>query len=157
VELNNYHYDGREFTQGILSAGHSIGESLLFTKRSYPMNACAKTECSILKLPKLDFFALMSQNTKAALNLLEFLSSRLYYKYVMLFNLSTQDPELMIIALLDHLKGYNLIDSKYSFQVPYTRQQLANLTGLRVETVIRTVKKMEKNKIVKIERGKIFY
>jgi CRP-like cAMP-binding protein len=33
--------------------------------------------------------------------------------------------------------------------VPFTRQQLADMTGLRVETVIRTIKMMEKN-------GKLF-
>jgi len=43
------------------------------------------------------------------------------------------------------------------FEVPFTRQQIANMTGLRVETVIRAVKKMQHDKVLKIEGGKIFY
>jgi CRP-like cAMP-binding protein len=37
-----------------------------------------------------------------------------------------------------------------------TRQQLANMTGLRVETVIRTIKQMEKDEKLSIVRGKVF-
>jgi len=45
----------------------------------------------------------------------------------------------------------------YSYEVPLTRQQLACTTGLRVETVIRCIKKMETEKKVKIINGKIFF
>jgi CRP-like cAMP-binding protein len=38
---------------------------------------------------------------------------------------------------------------------PFTRQQLADMTGLRVETVIRTVKKMEKEGKLCLEGHKI--
>ncbi|MFC3158113.1 helix-turn-helix domain-containing protein [Chryseobacterium arachidis] len=46
---------------------------------------------------------------------------------------------------------------KYSFVVPFTRSQLASLTGMRVETIIRTLKKMEKLHMVKIEQSKVHY
>jgi CRP-like cAMP-binding protein len=39
--------------------------------------------------------------------------------------------------------------------IPYTRQQLADMSGLRVETVIRTVKKMEKEGRLVLEGHKI--
>ncbi|WP_228459647.1 helix-turn-helix domain-containing protein [Chryseobacterium bernardetii] len=41
--------------------------------------------------------------------------------------------------------------------IPLTRQQMASLTGLCVETAIRTIKHMEKEKILKIENRKILY
>ncbi|WP_238349718.1 helix-turn-helix domain-containing protein [Chryseobacterium cucumeris] len=41
--------------------------------------------------------------------------------------------------------------------VPLTRQQIANLTGLRVETVIRSIKKMEREHILKLIGRKILY
>ena len=49
----------------------------------------------------------------------------------------------------------NGLNSEYI--VPLTRQQMANLTGLRVETVIRTIKLMEKNNLLKIKKGLIYY
>ncbi len=41
--------------------------------------------------------------------------------------------------------------------VNHTRQEIANLTGLRVETVIRTLKKMETEKLVCIINRKLYF
>lgn len=74
----------------------------------------------------------------------------------MMLNLAAADPINKIQAILNILKRDNNCKKPFSFQVPLTRQQIANLTGLRVETVIRTIKKMQTNDAVKIENGKIF-
>ncbi|WP_418123738.1 helix-turn-helix domain-containing protein [Chryseobacterium sp. PTM-20240506] len=58
---------------------------------------------------------------------------------------------------MDYLKSYDENKTPYSFQIPLTRQQLASLTGLRVETVIRVIKNMEKENELKIVNRKIFY
>ena len=42
-------------------------------------------------------------------------------------------------------------------QVPFTRQEIANMTGLRVETVIRSVKSLEEQGLLKIIDRKIIY
>ncbi|SFN41114.1 cAMP-binding domain of CRP or a regulatory subunit of cAMP-dependent protein kinases [Chryseobacterium oleae] len=157
VELNNYHEDGKEFTQNILSDGQSIGESLLFNEKSYPMNAIAKTECKLLKVPREDFFSLIGQNRNVMMDMFKCMADRLYYKYLMLFNISSSDPQFKIKTIIDYLKSTQCSDNNQTFQIPYTRQQIANLTGLRVETVIRTVKKMESENMVKIEGRKILY
>lgn len=156
VELNNYHEDGKEFTQNILTEGHSLGESFLFDDKLYPTNATAKTVCKILKLPKNDFINLLKHNPEVSSKMFQCLADILYNKYIMLFNISSSDPISKIKTVMDCLKGY---DNKhqYSYEVPLTRQQLANLTGLRVETVIRTIKKMHHSNLVKIENRKIYY
>jgi len=155
VELNNYHEDGKEFTQNIIEEGHCIGESLLFNDKPYPMNAVARTECTVLKLPKEDFFLMLHQNHEICLKMFKCLADRLFYKYLMLFNLSSADPSFKLQTLMNYLKGDDA--DKYTFEIPLTRRQIANLTGLRTETVIRTVKKMEKQKLLKIENRKIYY
>lgn len=155
VELNNYHEDGKEFTQNILSDGESFGESFLFDEKVYPTNATAKTNCTVLKLPKTDFFNLLNQNPEISSRMFKCLADRLYYKYIMLFNVSSPDPVNKIKTVMDCLKGND--QDKYSYQIPLTRQQLANLTGLRVETVIRAIKKMHNTNMVKLQNRKIFY
>lgn len=157
VELNNYHDDGKEFTLNILSEGQSIGESLLFGDKNYPMNGIAKTDCRILKLAKPRFLQLLSENQKIVFNLFRHLSDRLFYKYVMLFNNSSVDPISKIRSLMDYYKECSLNKELYGYHVPLTRQQIANLTGLRVETVIRAVKKMEQENMVKIRDRQIYY
>ena len=41
--------------------------------------------------------------------------------------------------------------------VPFTRQEIANFTGLRVETVIRVISKMKANKKIDIVNHKIYF
>ena len=157
VELNNYHEDGKEFTLNIISEGQSFGESLLFGNKKYPMNAIAKTDCKILKLPKSNFLSMLSENMELIFTMFRYLSDRLFYKYVMLFNNSAIDPVLKIKSLMDYYKESSLNQNPYSYQVPLTRQQIANLTGLRVETVIRTIKKMAEDGLLKLDGRQIFY
>jgi CRP-like cAMP-binding protein len=157
VELNNYHEDGKECTLNIFSNGQSIGESLLFGENNYPMNAVAKTDCKILKLPKLNFMQLLSKNNDIVFDLFRYLSDRLFYKYVMLFNNSSSDPIVKVQALMDYYKSVSRKKDPYSYALPLTRQQIANLTAMRVETVIRTVKKMERESLVQIKEGKVYY
>lgn len=157
IKLNNYTEDGKEFIQNIFSNGHSFGESLLFVDRPYPMNATAIKDSYILRLPKSNFLNLIRENQEVSLNVYQCMAERMYYKYMMLYNLSFQNPMLKLKQLMDYFKSYCEDKTQYSFQIPLTRQQLASLTGLRVETVIRAVKSMEKDKILKIEKRKIMY
>ncbi|SHM09991.1 Crp/Fnr family transcriptional regulator [Chryseobacterium contaminans] len=157
VELNNYHEDGKEFTFNILRDGQSIGESLLFSDKKYPMNALAKTDCKVLKLSKSNFLRLVCENHDVMLGILKNLSDRLFYKYVMLFNNSASEPSTKIRSLIDYFKECAHEQDRYTYEVPLTRQQIANLTGLRVETVIRTIKKMEQEDILKLEGRQIIY
>ncbi|NIF05242.1 Crp/Fnr family transcriptional regulator [Chryseobacterium sp. Tr-659] len=157
VKLNNYNEDGKEFIQNILSDGQSCGEAILFIDKPYPMNAEAMTECSVLRLHKSSFFNLLNESPQICMEVSSFLSQRLYYKFVMMQNISSQDPSTRLKGLMDYLKSFQDDESPYSYMIPLTRQQMASLTGLCVETAIRTIKNMEKDKIVKIENRKVLY
>ncbi|WP_172282835.1 Crp/Fnr family transcriptional regulator [Chryseobacterium sp. LAM-KRS1] len=157
IKLNNYTEDGKEFIQNIFSDGNSFGESILFVDKPYPMNAESLTPSAVLKLSKSDFLILMKENPEVSNNIYQCMAERMYYKYVMLYNLSVQNPASKLKLLMDYLKSYDENKTPYSFQIPLTRQQLASLTGLRVETVIRVIKNMEKENELKIVNRKIFY
>ncbi|MEY8760172.1 Crp/Fnr family transcriptional regulator [Chryseobacterium tongliaoense] len=157
VKLNNYNEDGKEFIQNIFSDSHSFGESILFVEKPYPMNAIALNPCSVLRLPKSGFFNLIKENQDISMNIYHCLADRMYHKYIMFYNLSFQNPSSKLKLLMDYLKSYHEDKTPYSFQIPLTRQQLASLTGLCVETVIRVIKNMEKENILKIRNRKIFY
>ena len=76
------------------------------------------------------------------------------YKAKIAREVSIYPPEHRILTLLHHLKGNSERDS--SFEVPLTRQQISDLTGLRVETVIRAIKKLEKSEALAIIDRKVF-
>lgn len=157
VKLNNYSEGGKESIQLILEKGNSIGESLLFVEKLYPVNAVATSVCSVLKLEKGLFFNLLNEHPQICLDMNRNISNSLYFKFIMNQNNSSQDPVVKLITLMDYLKSLQPQQEPFTFQVPLTRQQMANLTGLRVETTIRTIKIMEKERIVKIQNRKILY
>lgn len=157
IKLNNYNVEGKEVLHNILENGNSVGESALFLEGAYPVNAIALTACKILKLPKSTFIDLLLSNPEISMEINKRISSFLHFKHIMGQIICTHNPMTKIMALLDYLKSVHKEKEPFTFQVPFTRQEMANLTGLCVETTIRTVKAMERNKIVKIRNRKILY
>lgn len=157
VKLNNYNDEGKEIIQTLLEDGQCIGESLLFMDKLYPINAIALTNCRVLKLPKSNFFELLKMYPDISFDMNRLLSQRLYFKLIMAQNLCTQSPMAKLKILMDYLKSSQKEQAPYSFMIPLTRQQMASLTGLCVETAIRTIKTMERNKILQIKDRKILY
>ncbi|WP_419870868.1 Crp/Fnr family transcriptional regulator [Chryseobacterium sp. CT-SW4] len=157
VKLNSYNEEGKELIQNILDEGQSIGESLLFMDRPSPMNAITLTNCRVLRLSKSDFFTLLQCYPQICMDMNKCLSQRLYFKLIMTQNIQTQNPAVKIKALLDYLKSFQHKKEPYSFQIPLTRQQLASIIGICVETAIRTIKTMERDHVLRIENRKIMY
>lgn len=150
--------DGQEFIQGIFSAGESFGEPALIGKFPYPGSAKA-IECSkVWRLPGDYFLQMLKENFDLHLKLTQVLSQRLKYKSMLLSEISSHDPDHRIISLLKYYKSKNVKSGENPrIRIPYTRQQIADMSGLRVETVIRTVKKMEKEGKLFLDGHKIVF
>lgn len=157
IKLTHYDEDGKELIQSVLSPGQSVCELLLFIEEKYPVNAETLSSCEIIKLPKDKFFELLAKHPDVSLDINKFLSERLYQKFVMMQNNISLQPEVRIVGMLNYFKSYTKNNEKYSFEVYLTRKQMASITGLRIETVIRTIKRMEKEAVVKLINSKIFY
>lgn len=157
IKLNHYNEAGKELILAILQPGLSVCELLLFIDKKYPVNAVVFEDSTILKLSKASFIKMLDDHPKVSRDVNKFLSERLYYKFVMLENNASLQADVRIKGVLEYHKSFSSDMSMYSFQVPLTRQQLASITGLRVETVIRTIKKLEKQKLLKIIDRNIYY
>jgi CRP/FNR family transcriptional regulator, cyclic AMP receptor protein len=148
--------DGQEFIQGIFTAGESFGEPALIGNFPYPGSVVAIEKSKVWKLPGDYFLQMLKENFDLHLKMDQVLCQRLKYKSMVLSEISSYEPEHRITALLKYFKTKNtkpVVAEKII--VPYTRQQLADMSGLRVETVIRTVKKMEKEGKLGLEGHKI--
>ncbi|MET3037672.1 Crp/Fnr family transcriptional regulator [Chryseobacterium sp. NRRL B-14859] len=157
VKLSNLYKDGKEFIQSMITEGQAFGDSLLFNNKPYPMDAVALEPCLIMRLCKNNFLSMLQGYPQLYASLCKSLSDGLYYQYVMLQAISSQNPAERIMGLLEYLKSCEANQTPFSFKIPLTRQQLANLTGICVETAIRTIKIMEKKHLVKIRNRKIFF
>lgn len=157
VKLNHIDDTGREFIQTILTTGQSVCELMLFIDEMYPVNAIAQTQSTIMKIPKKNFFEMLDDHPKISLDINKFLAERLFQKFLILQNNSSLNPEVRLKGILNYLKSFHHTKEAFAFEVLLTRQDLASLTGLRTETVIRTIKKMEKKNMLQIVNGKILF
>jgi CRP-like cAMP-binding protein len=158
VKLNHYNEEGKESIQNIILPGQSIGECLLFLDNFYPMNAEVLEETVLLKLSKTKFLELLNFYPYLYKDLSLFMSGELYHRFLLMQNNSINSPIIRLKGLLDYLKNETLEAAiPFSFKIDLTRQQLAGLTGMCVETVIRTVKLMESQNMLRLKKGKILY
>lgn len=157
VKMNNFNDDGKEFIQGIFYKGQSFGEPPLFIDVKYPANAVTLSESSLLVLPKVNLLKLLYQHPEIHLNITKSLANRLYYKAIIASEISNQEPEHRVLRFIDYLKDdVYKITGKFNFKIDHTRQQIADILGLRVETVIRAVKNLEAKNEIQIIKRKVF-
>ena len=157
IKMSNYNDDGREFIQGIFYKGQSFGEPPLFLNQKYPANAIAVEESELFLLSKHNFMTLLKENPDVSIKIIENLAQRLYYKSIMAAEISTHEPEHRVLKLLDHgIAYFNFKKDSNGYLINFTRQQIGDLTGLRVETIIRAIKNLEKKGELKIINRKVY-
>jgi len=158
VKLINFKTGDREFVQSIHNKGDSIGEVFLFCKHHrYPATAIATKESKILRLQHSGFVKLLESDFDLQLTFLRGCAQRTYFSYVFLNSLTSEDATHQLLTVLNHLKEEQNLTGNYSYKVLYSRKELSSLTGLRTETVIRLLKKLESEKVVQIVKGKVYY
>ena len=158
VKMSNYSDDGREFVQGYFSEGQSFGEPPFFSHVPYPASAIAVDDSEVWKVSHDEFLKLLKNNFEIHLELTRILCDRLIYKSTMLSELAIEEAEHRLMTLIKYLVAHSDRHEKTPHKLVFTRQQLADMTGLRVETVIRSVKLLEQRGLLEIDRnGKIIW
>ena len=154
VRMFNSNDDGKEFTQGYFNNGQSFGEPPLLIDEKYPSAAVAFSDSKIIKLSKDKFLKILEENPCIQRECLQLLAKRIHNKAKTSKDIINQKPEFRILAFLNTHKKTNTDTREL---VPFTRQEIANFTGLRVETVIRTFTKMKAAKKIEIINHKLYY
>ncbi|KQS91623.1 Crp/Fnr family transcriptional regulator [Chryseobacterium sp. Leaf394] len=155
VKISTLHNDGKEFVHGYPFEGHCFGESYLFTDKNYAINAFAERNCSIVKLEKAKVLLIFDRDKQILNSVIRYTADRLHFRYIISSFLPVTDPVVKVEILFSYLKLYFMKDESSGFVIPYTRKQIAGLTGLRLETVVRVIKRMENSGILKIIDKKI--
>ncbi len=157
VKMVSYNDQGREFVQGLFTEGRSFGEPPFFNDVPYPAAALAVVDSEVWKCGRAAFLRLLAEHPAIHLELTKVLSGRLVYKSTMLAEIAVEEAEHRLATLIEYLRATSQTGAASPYRVPFTRQQLADMTGLRVETVVRSVKAMEQRGVLEIEDGKILW
>jgi CRP/FNR family transcriptional regulator len=156
VRMFNSNDEGKEFTQGLFCKGESFGEPPLFIDQPYPSKAITIQDSTIIKLSKDKFLKILDEYPSIQKSFLILLANKIHSKSNTSKEIINQKPEFRIVAFLNtHKKKSECCNEKVL--IPYTRQEIANFTGLRVETVIRVLCKMNTCDKLEIVNHKIYY
>jgi CRP-like cAMP-binding protein len=143
VRWVNINEDGKEFIQTIIEPDECFGEFPLFDDEPFAASAIADTDSVIIRLHRSSFHQLLKENPELHFNFSRLLTQRLRFKFLILKELAKHNPENSISTLLQYFKQNNKNICTKCNKLNLTRQQIADMTGLRVETVIRTMKLMQ--------------
>jgi len=151
VRMVTVSVDGKEFIQGVFKAGQYFGEPAMLVNRPYLAYTIVSKNAEIIFVGKTDFFNLLKDDADFSMDLIKVLSNRLFYKSMMLEELANEKAEHRLETIINYL----FLEAKTGDSLKITRQDLADMTGLRVETVIRGVKLLADKGFVGLQGGKI--
>ena len=154
VRVVNTNDEGKDFVQGVYKAGDCIGLPSLVCRKPYPAAAFAHSPCELYVVAAERFFELIKSHPEFHLRITKMLSERLLYKAMMLEEVAIEEAEHRLITLIHYLVRQK---GNAGNRLDITRQRLADLSGLRVETVIRVLKKVEDRGLIETRRGNILY
>lgn len=157
VKWYNLNDMGRECIQMIIDPGECFGELPLFDGEPFVASSMALENSTIIRLHESTFHQLLREQPDLHLKFSKLLAQRLRYKFYLQKELAHIDPEHKIKSLLQCLRNNKKNICCQCNQIKLTRQQIADMTGLRVETVIRSMRNMHEQGEIFIDRGKVYF
>ncbi len=145
---------GRDVLLDILHGGDYFGSLSTFGGRVHTETAIAQTDCCILKISAEDFERILSDHPDVTRKVLEAVSQRLAESQEIVKQLSAYTAEQRIASALMRLasklgeaRGQGVL-----IQLPFSRQDLAAMTGSTTETVSRVMSRFAEEGWVKSGR-----
>lgn len=133
---------GKELNIGFFPAGEPFGILAALDGRPFPLSAVASAESQILVVPNKSFQPILDEHPLLWRELLNVIGSRLRESHDLARALAHDRIEVRIAATLARLVSRFCKVDKY--EVKIRRQDLAELTGARQESVTRCLKQLEK-------------
>ena len=158
VQIHNIDSQGKEFLITKVTEYEFLGEPPFLLEMRYPATAIVMSETAeIYKFNMNEFNTFMIKNPELLIEFTKRIAKKAYEKTQKIKSIVHQNPQERILNFMKNYKR-NLgksVDEKVMIDV--TRKEIANSTGLVIETVIRTVKKMEKDGKIELVNHKIMF
>ncbi|RKD31934.1 Crp/Fnr family transcriptional regulator [Thermohalobacter berrensis] len=156
IKLFKYTKDGKEQILHILSEGEFFGELNLLKKGEYSFNAQAVIPTRLCTLSKEKIRKIILEKPEIGLKILEAVARRLSKLETLVKNLATNDVDARVAHLLLDLKDeYGRVTVEgIEINLPLTREDMSNYTGVARETISRKLKKFEDEGIIKLVGNK---
>lgn len=155
VRLYTQSKDGKTLTLAMFGNGESFGEPSAILNKAYPCTACAEEDSIIAKVTRRQFFSMLTEKRPLVNDLLQRFAERMYHHNSAAQVWVGNTPKERLLIFLKSLRKDDAPGEKC--MIRFTRKQIADFTGLRVETVIRTLIELSKCGIVEIRDHKVYF
>jgi len=138
---------GKDFTIGAFHRGDTFGEVAVFDGKPYPASAQAMDEAIVLTIRREEFLFYVTQNPTIAMKIIGIIGERVKSAHDRLRDLAADRVEQRLAKVL------LMLSSKYGPTLPFTKQEIADLTGTTTETAIRVMSRLKDSGIIRSTRG----
>lgn len=156
VKIFRYTKEGKEQILYILTNGDFTGDLSLLKKGKLEFNAEALEDTAVCTLTKEDFDKILEKNPEITFKILEVVHDRLVNLENLIQRLSTKDVESRIIGVLvSFIKDFGKEDNQgILLELPLSREEIGNYSGLTRETVSRTLTSMQDSGVIELVGNK---
>jgi CRP/FNR family transcriptional regulator len=148
VKVSKHSSLGKEFVIAFFAPGEMFGEVAAFGNRPYPASAQAAAETRVLRIRREDLSSFIARQPEVALKIINVLGERLRDAQGRLRDIAGERVEQRLARTL------LMLSWKIGPTLPFTRQELADMTGTTIETAIRVISRFKDEGIVRSARGK---
>jgi CRP-like cAMP-binding protein len=138
---------GKEFVVAFFGPGDVFGEVAVFEGRPYPASTQAISDTAVLGIGKDSFLTFLSEHPEVSLRIINMLGGRLRDAQSRLNALAGERAEQRVAKTL------LMLSSKLGDSLPFTRQEIADMSGTTIETTIRIMSRMKSGGIIRSYRG----
>lgn len=142
---------GREFTIAFFGPGEIFGEVAVFENKPYPASASAQSngKTTVLGIKREEFLKYLTAHPQVSLRIIGVLGERLRNAQSRLGDMAGEKAVARVAGIL------LMLSSKMGNELPFTRQDIADMAGVTPETAIRVMSRLKDGGIIRSTRGKI--
>jgi CRP/FNR family transcriptional regulator len=149
IKVIKYSSSGKGFIIAFFGVGEMFGEVAVFEDKSYPASAQTVVDTRILGIKKEHFLSFLGNHPPVALSIISVLGGRLRDAQSRLKDMVGERVEQRLARTM------LMLASKMGPTLPFTRQELADMSGTTTESAIRVTSRLKERGIIKTVRGKI--
>jgi CRP-like cAMP-binding protein len=144
---------GKEIIIGVFQAGEIFAIPPALDGKRFPATAVAMEDSQLLFLPRSDFLSLMKESGEFSEFVMTRMCGLLRDRTETVQILATPSSEQRVASVLLRLVNENSGDQPA--KITLRRQDIAEMSGLTIETTIRSIRSLAQKGCVEIIRGKI--
>lgn len=155
VKIYRSHEYGKELIINLCKQGDFFGYTALLDESAYLESAEALEDCTIVQIPKEDFYALLNNNHGVMKRFVKLLSNEIQEKEDQLLKMAYSSVKKRVAEALLLLQKRYKENSDNKFSMSISREDLANIVGTATESLIRTLSDFREDKLIEIKGSNI--